>query len=137
MQQLLPVHKPVRVCVFDATRYLANTLVADLPEESDCVFASSHGNYEELLSQHWDAIIVCSPQVSYDCEELCRAAKESVHDVPLIVVSTSNLLIDKFKCVNAGADDYIPFSYGANKIVQRVVEDIALVSDTGGEGYYD
>jgi DNA-binding response OmpR family regulator len=113
--------KKTRVLVIDDEMSIVKFLRANLEREGYEVFTSMNGEeglntFERELP---DLVILDIMMPRMDGFDVCSHIREW-SQVPIIMLSARGDELDKVKCLDLGADDYVTKPFGAGELVARV-----------------
>jgi two-component system, OmpR family, alkaline phosphatase synthesis response regulator PhoP len=113
-----------KILVVDDEPHIVNLIRLTLSGEKYEVFSAYSGNEALNLAKQIvpDLIILDLMMPNVDgyqvCEELRKDAKTM--NTPIMILSAKSQLVDKFKSINVGADDYMVKPFDPEELVKRV-----------------
>lgn len=113
-----------KILVVDDEPHIVNLIRLTLSGEKYEVFSAYSGKEAVTLAKQIvpDLIILDLMMPSMDgyqvCEELRKDAKTM--NTPIMILSAKSQLVDKFKSINVGADDYMVKPFDPEELIKRV-----------------
>ena len=114
------MHRP-RILIVDDELVIVKFLRANLEANGYETLAASDGAeaLQKVEMELPDLIILDIMMPKIDGFEVCRRIREW-SQIPIIMLSARNDLMDKVKCLDLGADDYLSKPFGKEELIARV-----------------
>jgi two-component system KDP operon response regulator KdpE len=114
------MHRP-RILIVDDELAIVKFLRANLEANGYETLAASDGAeaLQKVEMELPDLIILDIMMPKIDGFEVCRRIREW-SQIPIIMLSTRDDLMDKVKCLDLGADDYLSKPFGKEELIARV-----------------
>ena len=111
----------LRILIVDDELAIIKFLRANLESNGFEVIAASNGTeaLETIEKEIIDLVILDIMLPKVDGFEVCRRLREW-SKIPIIMLSARGDELDKVKCLELGADDYITKPFGVNELIARV-----------------
>ena len=125
----MKTYKKKKILVVDDEPHIVNLVRLTLSGERYDVYSAYSGKEAIQLAKQIDPdlIILDIMMPNMDgyqvCEEL-RKDKKTVN-TPIMILSAKSQLVDKFKSINVGADDYIVKPFDPEELMKRVKVNIS------------
>lgn len=97
-------------------------------------FIETYSGYEALKvlkNETPDLVILDLMMPNIDGYQVCQNIRShpKTKDIPIMILSAKNQVIDKFKSITVGADDYMVKPFEPEELVQRVKMNLAQVPE--------
>lgn len=121
--------KKKKILVVDDEPHIVNLVRLTLSGEKYEVYSAYSGQEAVRLAQQIkpDLILLDIMMPNMDgyqvCEELRKDKKTA--NVPIMILSAKSQLVDKFKSINVGADDYMVKPFDPEELIKRVKVNIS------------
>jgi len=112
----------VRVLVVDDERGVANYVARALIEESFAVDVAGDGmSALEMASEHqYDVIVLDILLPGLDGIAVCRQLRERRDTTPVLILSARDMVEDRVRGLDAGADDYLVKPFAIEELTARL-----------------
>ena len=112
----------VRVLVVEDSERLVEVLTAGLRRGGHAVHAVTDvsGANAALATTHFDAAVVDVGLPDGSGLDWCRSARARGHDVPVLLLTARNALVDRITGLDAGADDYLAKPFAMDELLARL-----------------
>ncbi|WP_066073772.1 response regulator transcription factor [Neobacillus soli] len=109
------------ILVIEDEEALSEFIVLELKHEGYNVTASYDGRegLERALDQKWDVILLDLMLPKLNGMEVCRRLK-AVKDIPIIMITARDSVMDRVLGLDSGADDYIPKPFAIEELLARI-----------------
>ncbi|EKD80419.1 MAG: Two component transcriptional regulator, winged helix family [uncultured bacterium] len=112
----------MRILVVEDEHKIAEALHKGLTQEKyavDVAYTGTNG-YDLAASEEYDLIILDLMLPGMDGGEICtQLRKDNVH-VPILMLTAKNLVQDRIKGLDCGADDYLPKPFAFEELLARM-----------------
>lgn len=121
--------KKKKILVVDDEPHIVNLVRLTLSGEKYEVYSAYSGQEALRLAQQIrpDLILLDIMMPNMDgyqvCEELRKDKRTA--NVPIMILSAKSQLVDKFKSINVGADDYVVKPFDPDELIKRVKVNIS------------
>jgi two-component system response regulator MprA len=85
----------------------------------EAVHSASDG-WEEVLAHSPDLVILDVMLPDIDGMTLCRALRQEGQEIPILMLTARDDVLDRVAGLNAGADDYLPKPFAFEELLARV-----------------
>ena len=109
------------VLVIEDEEALSEFIVLELTHEGYNVTAAFDGRegLELALERNWDVILLDLMLPKLNGIEVCRRLK-AVKDIPIIMITARDSVMDRVLGLDSGADDYIPKPFAIEELLARI-----------------
>ena len=109
------------VLVIEDEEALSEFIVLELKHEGYNVSAAFDGRegLELALERNWDVILLDLMLPKLNGIEVCRRLK-AVKDIPIIMITARDSVMDRVLGLDSGADDYIPKPFAIEELLARI-----------------
>jgi two-component system OmpR family response regulator len=113
---------PMRLLVVEDQRQMARYLSRALAEESFAVDLAHDGvaALELVETYDYDAIVLDVMLPRMDGLAVCQRLRSSGRDMPIIIVSARDMVEDRVRGLDAGADDYLVKPFALEELAARL-----------------
>lgn len=112
-----------KILVVDDEPHIVNLIKLTLGEEYEFFEAYSGMEALKVLKKHTPDMIILDLMMpnmdGYSVAQEVRKHKDTQH-VPIMILSAKSQIVDKFKSINVGADDYMVKPFEPNELIRRV-----------------
>jgi two-component system alkaline phosphatase synthesis response regulator PhoP len=122
------MHKK-RLLVLDDEPHIANLVKMSLKHKFDVEDAySGEEAYEKIKVWRPDVILLDIMMPGVDGFTVCKTLKENpeTEDIPIIILSARTQMMDKFKAIDLGADDYVTKPFDPLELENRIESNLIL-----------
>jgi DNA-binding response OmpR family regulator len=112
----------MRILIIEDEKRLANALKELLTDEKYLVDAVLDGKegYEYALTGIYDLVVLDLMLPSMDGFEIARNLREKKVDTPILILTARDLVEDKVRGLDCGADDYMTKPFATEEFLARV-----------------
>jgi len=112
----------MRVLVVEDEHRLAFSIARALSEESFAVDVAHDGERAlDLMETHdYDVVVLDLMLPKVEGLEVCRRLRQSGNETPILILSARDLVDDRVRGLNAGADDYLVKPFAMGELAARV-----------------
>jgi two-component system copper resistance phosphate regulon response regulator CusR len=112
----------VRILVVEDERRMASFISRALAEESCAVDWASDGKagLEMAMMYDYDAIVLDLMLPKMDGLAVCRSIRDAGRQTPVLIVSARDMVADRVRGLDAGADDYLVKPFAIEELLARV-----------------
>ena len=112
----------MRVLVVEDERRMANYIGRALNEEAFAVDMATDGavGLELARSHEYDAIVLDLMLPQVDGLTLCRQLRRDGRQTPVLILSARDMIEDRVRGLDAGADDYLVKPFAMQELLARV-----------------
>jgi DNA-binding response OmpR family regulator len=109
------------ILVIEDEEALSEFIVLELTHEGYNVTAAFDGRegLEHALESNWDVILLDLMLPKLNGIEVCRRLK-AVKDIPIIMITARDSVMDRVLGLDSGADDYIPKPFAIEELLARI-----------------
>lgn len=109
------------ILLIDDEEALSEFIVLELTHEGYNVTVSFDGRtgLELALERNWDVILLDLMLPKLNGIEVCRRLK-AVKDIPIIMITARDSVMDRVLGLDSGADDYIPKPFAIEELLARI-----------------
>lgn len=109
------------ILVIEDEEALSEFIVLELTHEGYNVTAAFDGRegLELALERNWDVILLDLMLPKLNGIEVCRRLK-AVKDIPIIMITARDSVMDRVLGLDSGADDYIPKPFAIEELLARI-----------------
>jgi DNA-binding response OmpR family regulator len=111
------------ILVVDDEPHIVNLIKLALGDEYDFLEAFSGMETVRLAKKHApDLVILDLMMPNVDGYQVCTELRStsSTQNIPIMILSAKSQVIDKFKSINVGADDYMVKPFEPAELIRRV-----------------
>ncbi len=110
-----------KIFIVEDERPIARLLQLTLEKQGFKTAIEPNGRraYERILQEKYDLILLDVMLPEMDGMEICRRVRE-VSDVPIIMLTARDEVIDKVEGLDLGADDYVTKPYDMDELLARI-----------------
>jgi DNA-binding response OmpR family regulator len=112
----------MRILVVEDDRKIAGFIERGLKEERYIVDVARNGEQAIVLAQslNFDLILLDIILPDIDGVEVCRELRKTKSTVPIFMITAKDLVSDKVKGLDAGADDYLTKPFAFEELLARI-----------------
>ncbi|MFJ7978284.1 response regulator transcription factor [Peribacillus sp. NPDC096379] len=109
------------ILVIEDEEALSEFIVLELTHEGYDVTAAYDGRegLELALARKWDVVLLDLMLPKLNGIEVCRRLK-AVKDIPIIMITARDSVMDRVLGLDSGADDYIPKPFAIEELLARI-----------------
>lgn len=109
------------ILVIEDEEALSEFIVLELTHEGYNVTAAYDGRegLELALAKKWDVVLLDLMLPKLNGIEVCRRLK-AVKDIPIIMITARDSVMDRVLGLDSGADDYIPKPFAIEELLARI-----------------
>jgi DNA-binding response OmpR family regulator len=114
--------KPMRILVIEDEKKMAAFISRAASEESCAVDWASDGQagLEMATTYDYDAIVLDLMLPKMDGLSVCKALRAAGQRTPVLIVSARDMVADRVRGLNAGADDYLTKPFAIEELLARL-----------------
>lgn len=117
-----------KILVVDDEPHIVNLIKLTLSDDFEVIEAySGMEAVEKVKTQKPDLVILDLMMPNMDGFETCAKLRTmpQTKQTPIMILSAKSQIVDKFKSINAGADDYMCKPFDPSELQKRVLSNIA------------
>lgn len=109
------------ILVIEDEEALSEFIVLELTHEGYNVMAAYDGRegLELALERKWDVVLLDLMLPKLNGIEVCRRLK-AVKDIPIIMITARDSVMDRVLGLDSGADDYLPKPFAIEELLARI-----------------
>ncbi|MGX2957892.1 response regulator transcription factor [Peribacillus sp. JNUCC 23] len=110
------------ILVIEDEEALSEFIVLELTHEGYDVTAAYDGRegLELALARKWDVVLLDLMLPKLNGIEVCRRLKAVKKDIPIIMITARDSVMDRVLGLDSGADDYIPKPFAIEELLARI-----------------
>jgi DNA-binding response OmpR family regulator len=110
-----------KIFIVEDERPIARLLQLTLEKQGFKTATEPNGRraYERILQEKFDLVLLDVMLPEMDGMEICRRVRE-VSDVPIIMLTARDEVLDKVEGLDLGADDYVTKPYDMDELLARI-----------------
>jgi len=116
--------KTSKILVVDDEPHIVNLIKLTLTSDKYEIFSAYSGTEALKLAKQIkpDLIILDLMMPNIDGYEVCENLRKDpkTSELPIMILSAKSQLVDKFKSINVGADDYMTKPFDPEELIKRV-----------------